>query len=101
MHNPLIYFLVLLIVLGLLASSVVLTPMGRKWLDQKKADRDRQRAHDGKLQCEDVDCDDVAVMLTPNGYFCEWHWGPMSKRQLPGGGSVVYNHRLYHSIRRA
>lgn len=87
---------VALLLLGLYATWPPL-----QWYQQMMTDRKRKRAHAGKVKCEDPDCDDIAIMLTPNGYFCDWHWEPMSKRVIEGGGYVTWNHNLYHAIRRS
>ena len=96
------YIVVLLVLAGVLVLLLGLffTPPVQKWYQQELTDRKRKRAHAGKVQCEDPDCEDIAIMLTPNGYFCDWHWEPMTKRMVPGGGYVTWNHVLYHHIRR-
>lgn len=96
------YFItVLVLVLVILLVSVLVSPRFKKWVGKKKTGRKHERAHAGKIKCEDPDCDDIAVAFTPNGYFCDWHFEPMSKKELPGGGYVVWHHDLYHAIRRS
>lgn len=96
MPEVLINCLVLLLVVAITLFSIRSSPRYKRWADQKATDRRRKAAHAGKVKCEDPDCDDIATRFTPNGYFCEWHWEPMSKK-----GKVTWNHVLYHSIRRS
>lgn len=100
MQNSFNITLVLLLVLGVPLLYFAASPKGRSWFKQWNADRERRRAHAGKLTCEDFDCSSIATMITPNGYFCEWHWEPNSQQRLPGGGYVTWNHRLRHTTRR-
>lgn len=70
--------------------------------DQKQTDRKRQRAHDGKVACEETkeSCNRTATVVTHNGYFCPEHWEPNSK-YIVNGGYVTWHHVLNHSIRGA
>lgn len=74
-----------------------------EWWDQNQTDRKRQRAHDGKVSCEEdtEKCDKIATVLTHNGYFCNDHWEQNSKYWVESGGWVTWHHVLYHAIRRA
>lgn len=101
-HYPpdIIMLFSLILAIALLFGGMIKSPKFQKWFKQKKTDRERKRAHAGKLKCQDKDCEAVAVMVTPSGYFCGWHWEPMSKKRLNGGGYVVWNQPLKHSIRR-
>lgn len=67
------------------------------WWDQKQTDRKRQRAHDGKVGCEETTeaCNRTATVLTHNGYFCDEHWEQNSKYMV-NGGYVTWHHDLYH-----
>ncbi len=90
--------LVLILVVGILAASIAVSPRFRKWYDQKKTDRQRKQAHAGKLLCESPGCGETATRTTPNGYFCEWDYEPMTQRDLGGGEFVTWSHRLHHTL---
>lgn len=62
--------------------------------------RRRHRAARGLVLCTYQDCKDAATYVTPNGYYCDWHWEPMSKRRFAHGGYVTWAHKLDHAIRR-
>lgn len=93
--------LVLSLVIAILVSYVLASPRFKKWIEQKKANRLRLRAHSGKVLCEDGSCNSVATRITPNGYFCNDHWGENVKKKLKGGGSVAWDYPLNHTIRRS
>ena len=95
-----INILVLILVVAIVAASIVASPRFRKWYDQKKTDRRRKQAHAGKVGCESPGCDKVATRYTPNGYFCEWDYEPMTKQDLGEGKFVTWSHTLQH-VRRA
>lgn len=69
--------------------------------DQKQTNRKRQRAHAGKVGCDEEKeaCDRTATYLTHNGYFCNEHWEQNSKYMV-NGGYVTWHHKLDHAIRR-
>ena len=89
--------LLLVLVLVLIYSKRIL-----EWWDQKQTDNKRQRAHEGKVLCEEEKekCGKTATVLTHNGYFCFDHWEQNSK-YLVNGGYVTWHHLLYHAIRRS
>ena len=95
-------YVVIGLVLAIMLGYILVSPKFSSFLGQKRTDRKRRRAHDGKLTCEETSypCSKIAVRLTPNGYFCEDHWEARSKRMLEGGGHVRWSHILYHSVRR-
>lgn len=101
MHDYLINLLVLILVVALPTLGVLKSPRFKKWYEQKKADRKRRLANVGLLKCEDKDCDDIATTVTPNGYFCDFHWEPMSKRKFLGGGYITWHYTLSHAVRRS
>lgn len=101
MSNHFITILVLIAVISIAVASVVFNPKARVWWDQKMTDRKRRRAHDGKVKCEDEeDCDSTATYLTPNGYFCDFHYEPKTVKVLSNGGKEIWAHILYHTQRR-
>lgn len=96
------YFIaVLVLVIAILISSVLVSPKFKKWRKQKLAVRRHKLAEAGKIECEDKHCSDIATRLTPNGFFCEWHWEPMSKRKFLDGGYVIWSYKLSHAVRRS
>ena len=103
MPEPSITILVLIAVVAIVIAYILMSPRFQKWWDQKMTDRKRKRAHEGKVKCESVEeglpCPDLAVRLTPNGYFCEWHWEPMSVRVRDNGAREEWSHVLYYSVR--
>ena len=101
MSEPIINALVLIAVIALLLGSLLVSPQFRAYVAQNRADKKRAKAHEGRLRCDDKDCDFLATYLTPNGYFCDWHWEPMSKREIPGGGFVTWHHVLNHAVHRS
>ena len=101
MPNSIINLLVLIAVVTITIVAYVISPRYKKHRAQKKADRIRKLAHAGKVTCEAPDCSDKATRYTPNGYFCEWDYEPMTKRMLPNGKFVTWNHQLYWAIRRS
>lgn len=76
-------------------------PLKATWV-QKRTDDKRERAHAGKVKCEETEekCDKIATFLTHNGYFCHDHWEQNSKYEV-NGGFVTWHHILYHAIRRS
>lgn len=93
--------LVLILVVGILTASIVVSPRFRKWYDQQTTDRRRKRAHAGKVMCESPDCGKTATRSTPNGYFCEWDYEPMTKQVVGDRSYVTWSHPLQYTMRRS
>lgn len=101
MPHYFIDLLVLILIIALPLAGVLMSPRFKKWYTQKKADRKIKLAHSGKLKCEYSECNEIAIRVTPNGYFCEWHWEPMSIRKFLGGGHIIWSYKLSHAVRRS
>lgn len=93
--------MIITLVVALITLLLLYVPTLRAKFKQWKTNQKRIRAHAGKVKCEDENCSEVSVCLTPNGYFCSFHWEPMSKRMMPGGGYITWHHVLYHAIRKS
>lgn len=99
--NDQITLLVLAAVVILAIGIYLVLPSTKRRRDQKRTDRRRKLAHAGKVHCETPGCEDMATRYTPNGYFCEWDYEPMTKKMMPNGKFVTWNHQLYWAVRRS
>ena len=67
----------------------------KKIIGQLLTNRKRNRAHAGKLTCEVSGCSKIAGRVTPNGYYCEDHWGANARSDRASWG-----YRLNHAYKR-
>lgn len=92
--------------------------MIRVLVSQMFTDWRRKRAHAGKVTCEGEDverifgdernlvgsdkvvhkCNQIAVRVTPNGYFCDDHWMENSRKVGMYAG-ISYGHLLNHAMK--
>lgn len=85
----------IVLVIATFVGMVLKTIIGQ-WLSDWK----RKRAHAGKVKCEEAHepCQQVAVRVTPNGYFCGEHWQQNSQRS-GAYASVSWGHVLNHAMK--
>lgn len=83
-----------------LALAIFLGMILKVYIDQKLSDRKRKRAHAGKVRCEEREepCQQIAVRVTPNGYFCGEHWQQNSQR-AGAYATVSWGHVLNHAMK--
>jgi hypothetical protein len=87
-----------IIVGGVLAAVAWFVLVGKAHLDQALSNRERRRADAGKVKCYEEKCTKISTRVTPNGYYCDDHFGANSKKHTEFG-SWSWAHKLNHTLK--